>query len=327
MPDAAKQRSLVIILPVYNDWEPLKPLLDQMDAVLAGLDIRGTVLLVDDSSPQRPEPNQFRRRFVALSEIHLLSLRRNLGHQRAIAIGLSFAHDHFNAADMILIMDSDGQDAPSDFHKLLAKFDATSGGSIVFAERKRRSEGVSFRFFYMLFRVVHQWLTTHSARVGNFSLLPREQLRRLVVVSEIWNNYAAAVRKARLPYALVPIDRAKRTVGETKMNFSSLVSHGLSAMSIYNDVIGVRTLSLAIVLTLAAFVLTGTAAYFRLAVWRTGIYDVWVIGSMILLAMMVLVCGVLATFLLNTLADRNTTTFLPMRDYRYYFDTAERVDL
>src|SRR5688500_10705338 len=89
------QRSVLIILPVYNDWEPLHQLLDQIDAVLAGLDLRATVLVVDDASSERPDPVQFHRRYVALDEVHLLSLRRNLGHQRAVAIGLAFAHDNF----------------------------------------------------------------------------------------------------------------------------------------------------------------------------------------------------------------------------------------
>ena len=54
--------------------------------------------------------------------------------------------------------------------------------------------------------------------------------------------------------------------------------------------------------------------------------DVWVIGSMILLAMMILVCGLLATFLLITLAHRTTSTFLPLRDYRFFYESVQRVD-
>jgi hypothetical protein len=43
-------RSVLILLPVFNDWEPLNRLLDLVDAVLAGLDLKATVLIVDDAS-------------------------------------------------------------------------------------------------------------------------------------------------------------------------------------------------------------------------------------------------------------------------------------
>src|SRR5688572_12877420 len=111
MTQASSPRSILILLPVYNDWEPLDKLLDLIDAVLAGLDMQATVLIVDDASTERPDESKFRRRFVSLAEIHLLCLRRNLGHQRAIAVGLAFAHENFSH-DLTLIMDADGQDAP-----------------------------------------------------------------------------------------------------------------------------------------------------------------------------------------------------------------------
>ncbi len=312
-------------MPVFNDWEPLQKLLDLIDAVLAGKDLRAKVLLIDDASSEPPSRSALRRKYVSLTELHLLNLRRNLGHQRAIAIGLAFINDHIQA-EQIIIMDADGQDSPEDFGKLLAKFDECGGRSIVFAERKRRSEGLSFKFFYWLFRVTHQLLTGHAARVGNYSILPREQLRKLTVVSETWNNYAAAVHKSRLPVATVPTDRAARIAGQTRMNFSSLVSHGLSAMSIYNDVIGVRTLSTAVVLTLLTAITTFCLVIFHFVANSTRL-DRWIFACLIALAMLVVVCGVLATFLLSALADRTTSSFLPSRDYRFYFESAERIDL
>ncbi len=325
MSEPNADRSLLIVMPVFNDWEPLQKLLDLIDAVLAGKDLQAKILLIDDASSDRPNRSALRRKYVSLTELHLLSLRRNLGHQRAIAIGLAFINDHL-PAERIIIMDADGQDSPEDFGKLLAKFDECQGRCIVFAERKRRSEGLFFKFFYWLFRVTHELLTGHAARVGNFSILPREHLRKLTVVSEIWNNYAAAVHKSRLPSVTVPTDRAARIAGHTRMNFSSLVSHGLSAMSIYNDVIGVRTLSTAVVLTLLTAITTIGLTIFHFAAQSTRL-DAWIFVGLIVLAMLVIVCGVLATFLLSALADRTSSSFLPSRDYRFYFESAERVDL
>jgi len=324
MADIATNRSLAIVMPVFNDWQPLQPLLDLIDAVLAARDMKAIILLVDDASSEPPNHNDFRRRFVSLSEIHLLSLRRNLGHQRAIAIGITFAYEHL-PTDMVMIMDADGQDSPEDFAKLLTRFEESHCQSIVFAERKRRSEGVVFRFFYWLFRVIHLSLTGHSARVGNFSLVPREQLRRLTVVSEIWNNFAAAVYKSRLSFELVPTDRAKRLAGDTRMDFSSLVSHGLSAMSIFNDVIGVRTLSTTVIVTLVNFIAVIGLVVYHFAIHSNRL-DAWLFAGLITLGSLIVTCGVLATFLLSTLADRSASPFLPIRDYKFYFESSQRLD-
>ena len=90
--------------------------------------------------------------------------------------------------------------------------------------------------------MAHRVLTGHGVRVGNFSVIPRERLSCLVATSELWNHYAAAAFPSRQPYATVPTRRADRLDGRSKMNFVALVIHGLSAISVYSDAIGVRLL-------------------------------------------------------------------------------------
>ena len=103
---------------------------------------------------------------------------------------------------------------------------AEGGTRVVFAERTKRSESFAFRFFYALYRWLHLLLTGVAVRVGNFSAMPYSLLRRLVAVSELWNHYAAAVFKSRLPYRLLPTQRANRLAGRPQMNFVALVIHG-----------------------------------------------------------------------------------------------------
>ena len=79
-------------------------------------------------------------------------------------------------------------------------------------------------------------------RVGNFSAIPRGRLASLVVVSELWNHYAAAAFKSRQPSVSIPTERAKRLHGRSQMNFINLVIHGLSALSVYSEIVGVRLL-------------------------------------------------------------------------------------
>jgi hypothetical protein len=85
-------------------------------------------------------------------------------------------------------------------------------------------------------------LTGISVRVGNFSILPRSYLGTLVVLAELWNHYAAAVFRSQLRFTMIPIPRGRRIAGTSRMNFVSLVTHGLSAVSVFADVVGVRLL-------------------------------------------------------------------------------------
>ena len=86
--------------------------------------------------------------------------------------------------------------------------------------------------------------------MGNFSIIPRPRLASLVVVSEMWNHYAAAAFKSRQPLCTVPTQRAKRLDGKSKMNFVNLVVHGLSAISVYGELVGIRLLVVTVLLIL-----------------------------------------------------------------------------
>src|SRR5262249_10223862 len=154
------------------------------------------------------------RKFQALICIDILHLRRNLGSQRAIAIGLAYIEENITCGAVVL-MDSDGEDDPRDVPRLLAKYQQEAGKKIVFAGRARRSESFLFRVFYLLYKVMHIVLTGRRIRVGNFSVIPRSHLRALVVVSEMWNHYAAAVFASQQPFVIVPTTRARRLAGES----------------------------------------------------------------------------------------------------------------
>ena len=100
-----------------------------------------------------------------------------------------------------------------------------------------------FALFYRLYRIAHWLLTGIRVEVGNFSVVPYPVVKKLAVVSEMWNHYAAAVTHARIPTTLVPTVRGKRLAGRPTMNFVSLVAHGLDGMSVFADRIGVRLLA------------------------------------------------------------------------------------
>jgi hypothetical protein len=216
------------------------------------------------------------------------------------------------------------KDNPRDVPRLLAKYQQEAGEKIVFAVRTRRSESILFRVFYWLYKTVHIMLTGRRIRVGNFSVIPRSHLSGLVTVSEMWNHYAAAVFASDQPFVIVSTTRAKRLAGESKMNFVKLVIHGLSAISVSSDIVGVRLILMAS--SLAVLLLLGLTTMVVLRLFAYIVIPGWAAfsgGILLILLLLMIMLGFI--FSLVTLARRSGPNFLALRDYAYFVSKVERV--
>ena len=306
----------VILMPVFDDWDAAWLLIEGLDAELRDHQLSAAVLLVDDGSPRPPPAWPARRALEAIVEIRVLRLRRNLGHQRAIAVGLSYLEAEIDC-DEILVMDADGEDRPRDVPRMIATSAEHQGTRLIFAERRSRSEGLAFRLSYSIYRSLHRLLTGHRVRFGNFSLMPMDVLRRLVSISELWNHYPAAIIKARIPFLLLPTHRGKRLDGKSHMSFQSLVMHGLSALSVFAETVGLR-----LMLTTGVFLLLNVALLLLVIMIRL-FTDLAIPGwastvGGILLVMLLQSFVLLANLVFVTLHGRSTMGTIPSRDYVHF---------
>lgn len=221
----------IILSPLYNDEACFHVFSAAMEKEIKNIpDHRFSFLVVNDGT-------DYLRLHSNLPAI-LIHLNRNIGHQKAIAIGLAYAHQHLQFENLI-IMDCDGEDKPQDVVTLLS---AKNKNTIVVAKRASRQEGRRFKLFYYIYKIMFYTLTGKKISFGNFMLIPKNEIDKIVHYNEIWNHLAGAIIKSKIPYTSVETHRSKRYIGHSKMNFTSLLLHGLGAIGVFIEIIASRLL-------------------------------------------------------------------------------------
>ncbi len=298
--------AVAIVVPVFDDWAAFARLLAELEAAAASLPVRLEVLAVDDGSLQ-PAPAGLGAECRRIGGIEVLRLRANLGHQRALAIGLA---ECVRAArvDFVVTMDADGEDRPADLAALLEEV-FRRPGQVVVAQRARRTEGLVFRAAYLVYKLAFRFLTGRVIAFGNFAVLPIAAARRLVFMPECWNHLAATIVKSRLPILGRPTARGTRYAGRSTMNLVSLVVHGFSAFSVFIDTAITRLLLFFGATSLAAVVAAAVAVGLRfgtdLAIpgWATNVFGL----SLVVFFQSLTLAAVV---LFSVLSSRSTAPFL-----------------
>jgi glycosyltransferase involved in cell wall biosynthesis len=108
---------LSVVIPVYNEEESLKPLIQEVHSALDPLGKSYEIIVVDDGSTDGTYPI-LKSLYRTEPRIKALRLRRNFGQTAAVAAGLAHAQ-----GDIIVTMDGDGQNDPQDIPALLSKLE------------------------------------------------------------------------------------------------------------------------------------------------------------------------------------------------------------
>jgi glycosyltransferase involved in cell wall biosynthesis len=309
-----------VLAPIFDDWESATRLLWDLDRVASAMG-RVEVVLVDDGSSE-PQPTDFAAGpFLHLIGVKIIHLARNLGHQRALAVGLVWAAQNTDPA-YVIVMDGDGEDRPEDALVLISEAQRHGSRKVVFAARGKRLESAWFQLGYHSYRLVHYILTGVKVRVGNFSVIPAQCLQRLVMTSEIWNHYAASVYSTKIPHVSIPIPRGSRYAGRSKMNLVSLVLHGLAGISVFIDVLGARLL--VCLAGIGAFTFLGISAIVAVRLFTSLAIPGWATTAAGLLSVILLqTITLMLMFVFVILATRSAAAFMPTRDCPQYIREIE----
>jgi glycosyltransferase involved in cell wall biosynthesis len=297
----------VIITPYYEDLEASGHFFRELFSIY-GNNIY--VIAVDDGSTNSPL-NHLNFFHHGLDGV-ILRLRRNVGHQHAIAIGLSWASPFLDDRHYVILMDSDGEDSPSAISTLVSQL-SRAKCDLVVASRGNRFESLWFRFCYRLYKLLFVLLTGKLISFGNFMALNHGAVKRLVRMQELSLHIPGTVLRSRLRIESCNIDRGNRYAGESKMNFISLALHGFRGLMIFAEDVLIRVgVACGLISIALVFGITGVivAKIFGFAIpgWASiilSIFTMILIQTGTLALMTLMLTGMLRSSNLNTKFENN----------------------
>ena len=134
-------KKIKILIPVYNDWESLFKLLDEIDKEIQSIDkTEFHCVVVNDSSTIKTPDIKVPRN---ISTLQIINMKKNRGHARCNAFGIRHLSKNLDF-DHLIVMDADGEDRPEEIKMLAEKAFPNLGVSVV-AKRVKRSEGLFFQ--------------------------------------------------------------------------------------------------------------------------------------------------------------------------------------
>ena len=226
-----------ILIPIYNDWQSVLKLLDNINLIVSNSDYEISIIIVNDASNHdRPEEE---KNLENISSIKILNMKKNQGHARCIATGLKYIYEKENF-DYVIPMDGDGEDRPEEIKDFLNLIESTNGKPLV-GERIKRSENLIFKISYFLHKLITLTFTGKSVKFGNFTCLPKSTVEKMLNEKATWNSFSGSLRKVERNLLTISSTRGTRYFGPSKMSFYNLLKHSLSIISVFRKIFLIRS--------------------------------------------------------------------------------------
>ena len=230
-------KKFIILIPLYNDWKSASKLLNEIDLQIKNWESAVSVIIINDASTEKKTGLNFN--YEKIKSVKILNMKENRVHQRCIAAGLKYINEKEDF-DRVIIMDADGEDRPEELSNFFKKSQENPNKTIT-GNRYKRSEGFFFKVLYEIHKLLTLVFTGKMIKFGNFSCLPREHVRQLVQKSDLWNSYSSSVVKLITDRTFIRSVRGFRYVFPSKMNFFALVFHSLAIISVFRNLVILRS--------------------------------------------------------------------------------------
>ena len=227
-----------ILIPVYNDWQSVFRLLENINSEVSKLEGEFSVIIVNDASTEnKPE---FLIDLNNLKSIQIINMKENRGHARCNAAGLKYINEKVEF-DYVIPMDGDGEDRPEELSLLIEKIKEYPN-TLVTACRVKRSEGFIFKFCYLVHKYLILIFTGQSIKYGNFTCLPKSIVNEMVNEPATWSSFSGSLAKTEKDRKTIPSERGTRYFGPSKMSFINLLKHSFSIIAVFKTALLIRSI-------------------------------------------------------------------------------------
>ncbi len=236
-------KKIKILIPVYNDWESVFKLLENINLEASKIDINFSVIIINDASTDSIP--KLSTSLDNLKSIQIIHMKENKGHARCNAAGLKYIYEKEDF-DYVIPMDADGEDRPEELSLLIEKIKEYPDTAVT-ANRIKRSEGLMFKFCYLAHKYLTFVFTGQTIKYGNYTCLPKSIVNRMVNEPATWSSFSGSLAKIAKEKNYIPSERGTRYFGPSKMSFMNLLKHSLSIIAVFKTTLLIRSILFLIV--------------------------------------------------------------------------------
>ena len=242
-------KKFIILIPVYNDWKSVSKLLKEIDFQIVDWESDVSVLIIDDASsePRLGMDSNFKK----IKSVKILNMKKNQGHGKCLATGLKFIIER-ESFDYVISMDADGEDRPEELNLFFNK-SKEHPGTVITADRVKRSEGLLFKFCYQIHKYLTFIFTGHLIKFGNYTFLPKDSAFKMTEEPSTWLSFPGSLTKLIPNRVSIPTIRSLRYFGPSKMSFFKLLIHSFSIIAVFKRTTFLRSFIFLSVYLLATF--------------------------------------------------------------------------
>ena len=227
----------ILLIPIYNDRESLKILINNINNELKDLNHEISIVVINDASSTQIIDNYLNTENI--SSLEIVNMKENRGHARCIASGLKYIFEK-KEFDFVIPMDGDGEDRPEEIKNFI-KLSENSDDKSIIGERVKRSEGIIFQLCYQFHKFLTLAFTGHSIKFGNFTCLSKSTVKKMLDEKATWNSFSGSLKKIEKDLNTIPSIRGTRYFGPSKMSFFNLLKHSLSIISVFRKTVLIRS--------------------------------------------------------------------------------------
>ncbi|MBL6786332.1 MAG: glycosyltransferase [Candidatus Pelagibacter bacterium] len=238
-------KKIIILIPVFNDWDSLKKVMEEINEnVKEFKDINFECLVINDAStidrPKLIKPNH-------ISTFKIINMKMNKGHARCNAFGIRYVFQN-NEFDNLILMDGDGEDRPVEIKNLLNAVNEKPDISVV-AKRIKRSEGLFFQLLYQVHKLITIIFTGKKINFGNYSILTKKDVEKIYSEASLWSSFSGTIKKNIKKLNEINSIRGLRYFGPSKMSLFKLLIHSFSIIAVFKYQVFLRSTFMIIALS------------------------------------------------------------------------------